>query len=101
MTPMKDVIGRLLSRYFLAVAMTMAVLALLQLQWPSGKGLFLFSSAVLAAAWYGGLGPALLAMVPSVLAANYSRLEAVGSFAVAERTVSRRRRRYRIGRTCP
>ena len=86
MTPMRDLWRRFLPGYLLAVAMTIAVLALLQLQWQSGRGLFPFSFAVLAAAWYGGLGPALLATVLSVLAASYFRLEPVGSFAVAERT---------------
>ena len=82
---MKDRARRLIPGYVLAVAMTAGVLLLLQLQLPSGKGLLLFSFAVLAAAWYGGVGPALLATSLGVLAASYFRLEPLGSLAVANR----------------
>lgn len=83
---MKSNLRRSVIGYGLALAMTAAVLLVLQLELPSGRGLLLFTASVLAAAWYGGLGPGLLATVLGVLAADYFLFGPVGSLAIASRT---------------
>src|SRR5258706_12267562 len=44
--------------------------------------LFQFFAAIVASAWYGGMGPAMLTVVVSILAVDYFFLPPVKSFVV-------------------
>src|SRR5919201_5877758 len=71
-------------RYALAVVATaLAFLVTRQIaSWLQPNVLSLFFGAVLVSAWYGGLGPGLLAALLSLLTAGYFFAEPVGSFRV-------------------
>ncbi|MBA3563261.1 MAG: DUF4118 domain-containing protein [Gammaproteobacteria bacterium] len=72
--------------YLVAAGGTVAVL-LLRLEawsWPGGSVLLPFLIPVLAASWYGGLRPGLLATGLSVIAASYFLLEPLGSLWIAD-----------------
>ncbi len=73
--------------YLIAIGATaLAALARLALGGLLGHEapLLLFTLAVAVAAWYGGLGPGLLAMAASLLAANFLFLEPVNSFNITQ-----------------
>jgi K+-sensing histidine kinase KdpD len=63
----------LLLRYAAATAFVVlaTLLTLLLWRWLDPLAFLVYFLAVMAAGWYGGLGPGLLATVLSVLAANY------------------------------
>lgn len=51
---------------------------------PAGVPFITFFFAVMVAAWYGGLGPALVAAVLSTLAADYFFIVPIGQFKVTQ-----------------
>lgn len=70
---------------FALAATTLALLARYVLSWwlPEDTPTFSLVIAVLVSAWYGGLGPGLLATVLSLLVAIYFFVEPYYSFAIA------------------
>lgn len=69
-------------RYGTAVVAVLVALLLSQLLWPivAPNPFLFFLAAVAVSAWYGGLGPGLLATALAVLAANYYFIPPVQSF---------------------
>src|SRR5262245_7810438 len=63
-----------------AVAIAILIRFLLDPFFPAGVPFITFFFAVMVAAWYGGLGPALVAAVLSTLAADYFFIVPAGSF---------------------
>lgn len=81
-----DTLSFRLTRYGLAIAATLAALAI-QLGYPSfyvGAPFLLFYPAVFLSSWRGGFGPGIVSTVLSVLAANYYFIEPLNAFAVRE-----------------
>jgi signal transduction histidine kinase len=73
------------SRYFVAIAATVVALAarfLLKSALDNVAPFILFTLSVVVAAWYGGLGPGLLATALSVILGNYFFLEPLYSFRI-------------------
>lgn len=72
-------------RYGVAVGSSAAalVLALALVPWAEGSPFPLFLAAVMLSAWYGGLGPGLLATVVGAVASSYYFLAPTHSLGVA------------------
>jgi K+-sensing histidine kinase KdpD len=74
----------LIRRYAIAISFVTIAFAmelLLQRFFPH-LFLFQFFAAIVASAWYGGMGPAMLTVVVSILAVDYFFLPPVKSFVV-------------------
>src|SRR4051812_28411913 len=74
---MDDMTRTRIRRFGMATGVVLLALLLDLLLWPWAKptAFPLFSVAVLASAWYGGLGPGLLAAILSVIAGRYFFIE--------------------------
>src|SRR5713226_4376160 len=72
-----------LMRYAVSVITVAAALGLNLLSWPSAQGTHssLFFAAVMVSAWYGGLGPGILATVLSALSLDYFFIAPVHSLS--------------------
>src|SRR3712207_2225979 len=66
----------------LAVVLVIALKVLLNPYITEQSPFLLLAAAVMVGAWFGGLGPGLLATALGVLAADYFFLEPVGSFSL-------------------